>query len=145
MRTSLWASGRRLLGFAAATAAVSCTPHFAGEYDGEAVLTPSPATMALFDAPSKKVPVHVSIGPSSFELKGSPFAKCAPKVVEVSRRGMILEFTGGLCQIAAKGQGQTAAFGTGAGIATLEGDKFELIFNGTVGSDGLTVTATRSK
>jgi len=125
-------------------ALAGCAPHFNGEYEGEAVLTAvSPTTVVLFDTGTKKGPVHVTVGPASFEIEGAPFARCTPKVAEVSRRGMMLDFSGGACQVLVKGQ--SIPFGDGAGIATLEGDKLELFFNGKVGSDGLALTATRKK
>ncbi len=86
----------------------------------------------------EKFPVHVSVGPQSFEIKGPSFLACSPRVVEVSRKGMMLDFKGGACKVAVKGA--TVVLLDGAGLASFDGTKLEMFFNG---EDTLSLTASR--
>jgi len=126
----------------AIAASAGCSPHFSGEYDGQATLSLGAAHGGSPSSAPLTFPVHVRVGAKSFELKGAPLTSCSPMVVEVSRRhGMMLQFQGaGACSVTSNGK--TFALADGAGIASFDGDKLQLSFNGT---DALSVDATRKK
>ena len=107
-----------------------CTPSYDGEYDGTASLTLESKKTEHADKLPATFAVHVSVNASTVVISGAPLTACNPKIAERSARGMLLDFHASACSVAVA-PGKSVPLADGVGIATLEGKKLTMAFNGT--------------